>query len=749
MKGRKNNKMTGLHGLSTKLSPMRCALLGMPLAFSVVAHAQTADDASGVQNGQNAGSAQSAQSTKSTQAASAKGTLPAVNVDAQRESPRGPTSGIVAKRTMTGTKTDTPIVRVPQSISVVTREQMDQQGATTVDQALRYTPGVYSQDSTDFRFDQLRGRGFDYSEYLDGLALQADQYYANPRIDPYFLERIDVMRGPSSVLYGAGSPAGIVNMVSKFATEDQVNEVQLQFGNHNRYEVAFDVGGKLDNDGTVLWRIVGLGRDADTQVDGVKDQRIAFAPSVTIKPNADTRLTVYAQYQRDPAGGLFDSLPVQGTATYNPNGKVSPGTYIGNPDTDYFHRTQYAFGYQFEQKINNVFTFRSSARYMHDDVDYRQSYFGTWKAGTNQSVLTMSAFLDREHLSQFAMDNQLQAKLSTGDVKQTVLFGVDYQRLLSGTNSGSGSVGTLNPYDPDFSTVGQIYTTTKRVDTATDQLGMYLQDQIEYRHWLLTLGIRNDWTSTNIQTSGSSTGLQNQTPHAFTWRGGLSYLFDNGIAPYFSYAKSFQPTTGVNYAGQALVPTTGQEYEVGVKYQPKSYNALYSAAIFDLTQHNVTTTDLNHPGSSVQTGEVRSRGLELEGHIQLTDNLTVLGSYTYLNQVVLESNTAAQVGKRLTMAPRNMANLWADYTLHGGALRGLGFGGGVRYIGMSAGDTTNTFDVSSVVLLDAAVHYDLRNWKFAVNATNLTNRTYVAYCSGGACYYGSKIGVLGTAKYQW
>ncbi|QNB15973.1 TonB-dependent siderophore receptor [Paraburkholderia tropica] len=721
----------------------------MPLAFSVVAHAQTADDASGVQNGQNAGSAQSAQSTKSTQAASAKGTLPAVNVDAQRESPRGPTSGIVAKRTMTGTKTDTPIVRVPQSISVVTREQMDQQGATTVDQALRYTPGVYSQDSTDFRFDQLRGRGFDYSEYLDGLALQADQYYANPRIDPYFLERIDVMRGPSSVLYGAGSPAGIVNMVSKFATEDQVNEVQLQFGNHNRYEAAFDVGGKLDNDGTVLWRIVGLGRDADTQVDGVKDQRIAFAPSVTIKPNADTRLTVYAQYQRDPAGGLFDSLPVQGTATYNPNGKVSPGTYIGNPDTDYFHRTQYAFGYQFEQKINNVFTFRSGARYMHDDVDYRQSYFGTWKAGTNQSVLTMSAFLDREHLSQFAMDNQLQAKFSTGDVKQTVLFGVDYQRLLSGTNSGSGSVGTLNPFDPDFSTVGQIYTTTKRVDTATDQLGVYLQDQIEYRHWLLTLGIRNDWTSTNIQTSGSSTGLQNQTPHAFTWRGGLSYLFDNGIAPYFSYAKSFQPTTGVNYAGQALVPTTGQEYEVGVKYQPKSYNALYSAAIFDLTQHNVTTTDLNHPGSSVQTGEVRSRGLELEGHIQLTDNLTVLGSYTYLNQVVLESNTAAQVGKRLTMAPRNMANLWADYTLHGGALRGLGFGGGVRYIGMSAGDTTNTFDVSSVVLLDAAVHYDLRNWKFAVNATNLTNRTYVAYCSGGACYYGSKIGVLGTAKYQW
>ncbi|VWD19263.1 iron uptake receptor [Burkholderia lata] len=742
MKGHKKNRMAGRHGLGLECSPVRLALLGIPLAASAVAHAQSigVDGTIGVQNGQ---------TTRSTQSAPASSVLPTVNVESRRESPTGPTSGIVAKRTVTGTKTDTPLLRVPQSVSVVTREQMDQQGVTTIDQALRYTPGVYSQDSTDFRFDQLRGRGFDYSAYLDGLSLQQNQYYANPRIDPYLLERIDVLRGPASVLYGAGSPAGIVNLVSKVATEDQVNEVQLQFGNHNRHAAAFDVGGTVDKGGTVLWRIVGLGRDADTQVDGVKDQRIAFAPSVTIKPGADTRVTFYAQYQRDPAGGLFDSLPVQGTATHNPNGQISPGTYVGNPDTDYFHRTQYAFGYMFEQKINNVFTFHSSARYMHDDIDYRQSYFNTWKAGTNQSVLTMGAFLDREHLSQFAMDNSIQAKFATGEVKQTVLFGVDYLRMLSGTNSGTGSVGTLNPFAPDFSTMGTLTTTTKRVDTATSQLGVYLQDQVEWRRWLLTLGIRNDWTSTNIQTSGSSTGLQNQTPHAFTWRGGLSYLFDNGIAPYFSYAKSFQPTTGVNFSGQALIPTTGQEYELGVKYQPKHYNALYSAAIFDLTQHNVTTADLNHPGYSVQTGEVRSRGLELEGHMQLTDDLSVLGSYTYLNQVVLKSNTASQIGKRPTISPRNMANLWADYTLHGGPLRGLGFGAGVRYIGMSAGDTANTFDVGSTVLLDAAVHYDIRNWKLQLNATNLANRTYVAYCSGGACYYGSKIGVLGTAKYQW
>ncbi|QGZ65738.1 TonB-dependent siderophore receptor [Paraburkholderia acidisoli] len=733
-------------------------MTGLTLALPGIVHAQqpatdgtdsaAAAPARAAQSAPAEPAAQPAQSAQSAQAA-ASATLPAVQVTTQRESPTGPTAGIVAKRSITGTKTDTPIVRVPQSISVVTRDQMDQQGARTVDQALRYTPGVYSQDSTDFRFDQLRGRGFDYSEYLDGMILQPSAYYANPRIDPYFVERVEVLRGPASVLYGAGSPAGIVNLVSKLPTEEAVHEVMLQFANHDGYEAGFDLGGKVDEAGTVLYRLTGLGRDADTQVDGIKDQRLAIAPSVTIRPTKDTSLTLYAQYQRDPAGGLFDSLPVSGVATYNPNGKIATGTYVGNPNDDYFRRTQYAFGYRFEQKLNDTFTFRSNARYLHDDIDYHQTFFSNWATGST-STLNMNAFLDREHLSQFSMDNQLQAKFATGALKQTVLFGVDYQRLLNGVNSGTGAVGTLNPFVADFSHLAAITTTNKRVDTATDQVGVYVQDQIEYGRWLVTLGARNDWTATNIQTQTTTANtLQHQTPHAFTWRGGVSYLLDSGVAPYFSYAKSFQPSVGTTFAGDALVPTTGEEYEVGVKYQPKSYNALYTLSLYNLTQQNVSTTDLLHPGYAVQTGEVRSRGIELEGHVQLTDSLAVLGSYTYVNQVVTKSNTASQLGKRPPIAPRNMASLWADYTLHGGPLRGLGFGGGVRYLGMSAGDTANTFDVGSVVLLDAAVHYDIGNWKFALNGTNLTNRKYVAYCSGGACYYGSTIGVLGTAKYQW
>ncbi|WP_087722688.1 TonB-dependent siderophore receptor [Pandoraea sp. PE-S2T-3] len=704
------------------------APLGAPLAFAALsgtAHAQDSGVPSAV-------------------------ALPTQEVRADREeSPTGRTDGVVAKRSVSATKTDTPLVRVPQSVSVVTRDQMDAQGATTIDQALRYTPGVSSQDATDFRFDQLRGRGFSYDTYLDGLILQPNAFYANPRIDPYFLERIEVLRGPASVLYGAGSPAGIVNLITKMPSDEPVHELMLQVGSHSRFEAGFDMGGKLTDDGTILYRVTGLARDANSQVNGIKDQRLAIAPSVTIRASRDTSLTLFASYQRDPAGGLFNSLPVSGVVSGNPNGKIDPNTYVGNPDVDYFRRTQYSFGAKFEHAFNDTLKFRSNLRYLHDDIDYHQSFFLNYLSGSTSTV-SMNAFLDREHLSQFAWDNQIEGKLSTGPLQHTVLVGLDYQRLLSGTSSGTGPIGTLNVFAPNYSTLGRITTTNKRVDTATNQFGMYAQDQIQYGGWTALLGLRQDWTSMNVQTqTTTSASIQNQSPHAFTWRGGLSYLFDSGIAPYFSYAKSFQPTAGVDYFNQALKPTTGEQYEIGVKYQPKSYNALYTVSFYNLTQQNVTTADPAHNGSVIQTGEVRSRGIELEARLQLTDSLSAIGSYTYLNQTVMKTNTASQLGKRPTMMPRYLSSLWLDYTLHGGVLRGLGFGAGVRVIGPSAGDVQNTFDVPAVALFDAAIHYDTGNWSFAVNGSNLFNRKYAAYCSGGACYYGSTASVIGTAKYRW
>jgi iron complex outermembrane recepter protein len=671
--------------------------------------------------------------------------LAPVVVTATRDDSAG-TQGYVAKRSKAGAKTDTPVTEIPQSVSTVTRDQMDAQAAQTIDNALRYVPGVTTQDN-DIRFDQITIRGFGIDDaYLDGMRLMRTTWYATPRIDPYFLERIDVVRGPVSVLYGQSSPGGAVLFTSKLPTDYAFHEVQLQIGSNNRYQGMFDLGGPVDKNGTVTYRVTGLARDADSQTDTLKERRLAIAPSVTFKPDRDTKFTLLGSYQYDPQGGLFNPLPAAGTILPNINGHLSSHDYLGNPDTDRFKREQFYIGYLFEHAFNDTWKVRQSARYLHQDMEfYQNSIFGGLAA--DQRTAGLFTNNNDEHLANYTLDTQAEARFHTGAIDHTVLLGFDVQRVTNRISRGYG-LGTIDIFAPDYSLVPYVADTTKQYIGQT-QLGVYAQDQLRYRNWTLTLGGRQDWARNSNTVDGAQTQSQQ---HAFTWRAGLSYEFASGIAPYVSYAKSFQPYAGAGFDGTPFAPTLGKQYEVGVKYQPKGYNALFTIAAFDLRQTNVETLDDDHPGFTRQSGEVRSRGIEAEARMSLTEGLSMIASYAYLNQTVLSAAADdPSLGKRLPNgAPVNMASLWLDYTLQRGDLRGLGFGGGMRFIGTSAGDAGNTFEVPSKFLVDAAVHYDIRNWRFAVNASNLFNRQYIAYCTSSTqCYYGSDRSVIGTARYQW
>lgn len=676
--------------------------------------------------------------------------LPAVEVRSSTEDPQGPGVGYVAKLSMTGTKTDSALLTNPQSVSVVTRQQMDDQGVQTVDQALRYSAGVMSQDGTDVRFDQLYGRGFALDSYLDGLHLYQSPRFATPRIDPYFMERMEVLHGPASVLYGQGSPGGLVNYVSKLPMEQPYHEVMMQVGNHDDYALGFDMSGPVDKDGTVLYRLTGLARTAETQVSEIKDQRLAIAPSVTIRPNRDTTFTLQGSFQRDPNGGLFNPVPAGATLFSNPNGQLGPDKYFGDPNRDGLHRTQYWFGYQFDQAINDKVSVSQNLRYLHIDQHYYQTSVTSALAANNQTV-SMWGNVDNEHYTQFEVDTHAQAKVTTGPVQHTLLFGLDYQRSMLGDTEGNSVLGTVNLYDPNFSALPTQQANT-RLDYSLSTVGVYAQDEARWNHWVLTYGIRQDWTGGNQQTTSLTTGAgttYHSNNHAFTWRAGLAYEFDNGIAPYISYSKSFQPVLGATYTGAAFSPTTGKQVEAGVRYQPKGFDGFFSLAAFDLTQDNVSVTDPSHPTFAVQTGQIRSRGIELEGHANVTENVKVIAAYTFLNQEVTNS-TMVNLGKRPTIAPRNTASLWTDYTFHRGLLRNFGMGSGVRYMSSSAGDAANTFEVPGRVLVDLGAHYDIQNWRLALNVNNLFNREYISYCTTAAvCYWGATRTVLGTARYQW
>jgi iron complex outermembrane receptor protein len=673
------------------------------------------------------------------------------NAAADPQNPQGPGVGYVATRTKTATKTDSDLLTNPQSVSIVTRQQMDDLGAQTVDQALRYTVGVNTQDGTDVRFDQIYGRGFPLDSYLDGLHLYQSPRFATPRIDPYFLDRMEVLHGPASVLYGQGSPGGLVNYVSKLPLAVPYHEVVMQIGNHNNYQLGFDFSGPVDKDGTVLYRVTGLGRTSDTQVGDIQDQRIAIQPSVTIRPDRNTTFTLQGSFQRDPNGGLFNPVPSSGTLFHNPNGKFSPDQYLGDPNRDGMHRTQYWFGYQFDHAFNDVFSVSQNVRYLHIDENYYQTSVNGPAFLPDQATMPMWANVDHEHFSQFEVDTHGQAKFATGPVEHTVLLGLDYQRDILGDSTGGGVVGNVNLFNPDFSALPTIPAST-RLDYALSTVGVYAQDQMRLlKHWVLTLGMREDWVGTNLtQRSPTLASGSHANDHAFTYRAALAYEFDSGIAPYVSYAKSFQPLTGLAFGNVPFAPTRGKQVEVGVRYQPKGFDGFFSLAAYNLTQENVTVPDPAHPGFSVQTGEVRSRGIEAEAHANVTESLKLIASYAYVDQNITSSTIPATLGNRQPITPRTTASAWADYTLHRGPLRNLGFGAGVRYVSESAGDVFNSFEVPARVLVDVGAHYDIEKWRLALNVNNLFNREYISYCTASViCYWGATRTVLGTARYQW
>jgi iron complex outermembrane recepter protein len=671
--------------------------------------------------------------------------------------------GYVASEGGAATKTSTSLRETPQSVSVVTREQMDAQNVQSVGQALRYTAGSIADTRGPVsRYDviYLRGFGGFDLEHLDGLKLPTGGNYAIPQVDPYMLERIEVLRGPSSVLYGQNQPGGIIDLVSKRPTAIPFGEAQLQVGNFNRIQGAFDIGGPVDKAGEWLYRLTGLARTSDTQVDFTKEQRISISPAVTWRPDNDTTLTILTNYQQDPSAGYFGFVPAQGSFLPNPNGKISTSFYDGDPSFDYFDRKQGTVGYLFEHRFD-TWTVRQNLRYQAIDVGWGRVASRGLQA--DLQTLNRRVTTDDETMRSFAIDNQAEARFNTWRLQHTMLFGVDYQysmdKFVLGNNNNAPTLNILNPvYYRTILPPPVIQSTAQSLS----QVGIYAQDQIRLGNWALTLSGRHDWSEINT-TDRLLNVTTDQMDHAWTERAGLVYLFDNGLAPYVSYSTSFQPTLGTGFGGATFVPTTGEQYEVGAKYKLPGYNAFVTVAAFDLTQQNVLTADPNPlhvcagAACSIQTGEVRSRGVEFEGKASLTEGLSLLASYTHLDPVVTQSTTN-NLGKRPIAIPTDTASMWADYTFHGGQLDGFGLGGGVRYVSSTAGDAANLYIVPAFTLFDAAIHYDLaglspqlKGYSFAVNAMNLFDKEYVSSCTSApaSCYYGSRRTVIGTLKYKW
>lgn len=686
--------------------------------------------------------------------------LPEVRVVGEHaeENAWGPVHGYVATRSATGTKTDTPILETPQSVSVVAADEMQARGVSNIKEAVGYTAGVTPSVSFDLREDLTTFRGFPFdwaSFYLDGLAMPSTTYAVSTS-EPFGMERIEVLRGPASMLYGQSSSGGILNMVSKRPLDGGVREVQLQAGSHNRRQLAFDLGGAASADRDWNYRVVGLARRSDTEIDFVEDNRVYLAPSLSWRPSAATSLVLLANYMYDDlgrSGGTSAFLPASGILLPNPNGKIARNTYGGEPGFDFYKKKQVSLGYEFRHAFDDTWQFTQNARWRTVNVDYQTAYgLGLSPADPSQRTLQRAAFGSFGETRALSVDNQLQATWESAGVRHTTLLGIDYRDFSVDEVRYFGPGAPIDIFAPVY---GAPFALPATPDTSravkVEQLGFYVQDQARFaRHWLLTLGARHDTAKHDVDDRIGA--FDNRlTERKTTGRAGLSYLFDNGMAPYVSVATSFTPVLTPNYYGEPFKAMAGKQYEAGLKYQPPGGRSLYTAAVFELTQRNALTADpdqVNRPFGQVQTGEYRSRGIELEAKAQLTRSLNLLAAYTYLDAEITKSNDG-NVGGTPKGIPSNTASVWADYTFRGDELQGFGFGLGVRYVGRRpSDDSAGAYMVPAFTVLDALISYELGDWRLALNASNLADKT-IYDCWYARCWYGQGRSLLATVSLRW
>ncbi|MGY1490406.1 TonB-dependent siderophore receptor [Methylobacillus pratensis] len=699
----------------------------------------------------------------SVTATPAKGdVLPEVKVSTatQHENAWGEVDGYIAKRSGTGTKTDTALIETPQSISVVTKDFIQAIGAQTLREGMGYTPGVniapYGPDS---RYDWIALRGVDaYSPgfYQDGLQWRNAGNFALWQIENYGNERLEILRGPASVLYGQNSAGGMVNVVSKRPTATPVKEIQVQLGNYARRQVAGDFSGALNEDGSVLYRVTGLVRDAELPRQHMEDDRIFIAPSLTIKPSDNTTLTLMSQYMRTDSGVFTGGLPELGTLLRTPaGGRLAYDTFAGDKKFNRFEQKQWYVGYLLEHRFNDTWTLRQNARYSEIDLDYWQIYANSYRTVNatnpadpeNYRYLTRSMTGSPEKVKSFTIDNQAESRFQLGNAHHTVLFGLDYQHIRDSYQSYWDDAPELDLWAPNHAQAISVGTAAQDVRVKLAQTGFYLQDQVKWNdRWIATLGGRYDRASIK-QEEHISGGSQQFTDHKFSGRAGLIYVADNGLAPYFSYSESFVPTATIDPRTlKSFEPETGRQYEVGLRYQPPGRKDSYSAAVFDLKRRNFISYD---PATSQprQTGEINVRGLELEALTQPIPGMNLTAAYTYTPKVeVTASSDASQIGTPAIATPEHALSLWSDYRFSNGIKVGLG----ARYNGSTRGNYDSASEkVPSYTLFDALLGYDLQHWNLALNLRNLTDKEYVPNCNFGSCYYGEPRRVTLSATYRW
>ncbi|CAK1721544.1 TonB-dependent siderophore receptor [Vibrio crassostreae] len=666
----------------------------------------------------------------------------------------------------TATKSALEPEETPQGITVIDEEQLEQRGVKSLNQALRYAPGVVTEQkgASVTMYDTFSIRGFSNNQsYYDGLVLPfLTGWNLQPQIDPIAIQQVEVFKGPTSVLYGSMPPGGMVNMIAKAPQEDGSTKVGVSTGSRNLMEASIDTSGQL-GDSDFSYRLVALARKQDSQVDNAEEERYVIAPSLDWQVSDRTLINFNLYYQNDPSMGTNSAMPLEVLKASDPS--VS----MGDKNWSTFEREVLMLGYKINHQINDNWTFLQNARYTDASLYQENTYHTATNFNPATGSLIRNAYSTDEDSQSFVIDNQVSGRVEISGLEHNLLFGVDYLKLTGDSlykeftaNAGFYGFDAYNPNNDllDKSQLQENYRESH--DITTEQLGLYFQDQVRYDALVLLAGGRYDmFKASDDKNSSYPTydGKEEADHNQFSYRVGALYELDNGISPFVSYATSFEPAAGTDINGNSLKPQLGEQVELGIKYLSPDMSQQVTASYFHITKKDSIAADPSDPTyrSKIQLGEVRSQGVEVEGRWFVTEDWDVNASYTYVDMEVTEDANPDLEGTTPIYVPTHAANLWSNYYVYGGALAGTRWSAGARYMGEMEMDATNTQGkVPSYTVVDLSLGYDLGEVSDALSGAtanlmvnNLFNEEYYTCYDQSNCWFGAEQSVELSVNYEF
>ncbi len=649
----------------------------------------------------------------------------------------------VQQSSSAGNKDDASILDTPQAVSVISQTQNKEQGAKSVQEATRYTAGVAAEPfGTDIRGDYVIIRGVQAGQFRDGMQTIFSPNVTQTRFPLWGAEKIEVIKGASSPLYGQTPVGGFVNVITKIPRPEDKFQFRHEIGSYNRAQTSFDIMGAVNNEKTWSYRLVSEVRDSGSYVKHTRDDSVYLAPSLRWQPNAGSSVTLLLNYQRDDGVPTAQFVPYSNSLSDNGAGKISRKTYLGEPGFDEQVSEVRSVSLLWDQEINDVWSYHQNLRTMETETSYQQ-IFRNWGSDVNVATgnLDRTSYAYKSKTKSYKIDSHFRAKLDAFTLPVEFMFGADYQKGDIEAKSGFAAQSAINAFKPVYGNY-TVPALSSAPSYKQDQTGLYAQSDLDLTETTqLVLGLRRD----KVKTEGSS--FDTVEDQADTSRVALVQELAPKTKAYLSYSESFTPNAGVDRNNKSFDSRRAKQYELGTKYQ--SQDLLGTVAVFQTVEKNRLVSDpLSTTFTSIAAGEVEIKGAEIEAQYSAPKGFSGQFSYTMLKSEVTESVNASDVGKRLAQTPEQMGSLWLNYTFVTDTAESWKGGIGSRFVG-STWDGADGRETPSYLLYDASLFYTKKSLELSLSGNNLFDKVYVSSCRiYGDCFYGQGRNLTATLAYK-